>query len=99
MTNRYLEKIARRLHVKDEHLNKAKELVQGELIGRGVDAAKKQYHKHKKKHGHEKVAIALTLWECPKTGKRKWVAGDKAGPEGYVIVKKSYRNFNRVQSS
>lgn len=91
--NKYLEKIAARVRVKGKHLHKAKEIVQEELVERAVDAAKEHYHKHR--HGHEKKAIALTLYEDPKTGKTKWIPGTNPAPEGWIIKKKSYKKFNK----
>lgn len=89
--NKYLEKVAGRM--KSKHYHKAKEIIQGELIEHAMDKAK-EYH-HKRKKGHEKLAIALVLYKNPKTGKTKWVVGDNPPPEGWVVEKKSYKKFDK----
>jgi hypothetical protein len=90
--NRYLEKIARIRRLPHGERSKVRELVEGELSGRAVDAAK---HKRKKHKHLEKAAIALTLYECPVTQKRKWTVNGKEVPAGWVEVVKTYKKFDR----
>lgn len=90
--NKYLEKLARHLHVHKAERSKVRELIEGELSGRAVDAAKP---KHKKRKHLEKVAIALYMYRCPVTGRQKWVTKKEDAPEGYELVKETYKKFNK----
>lgn len=89
--NRYLEKIARKLHVHKAERSKVRELIEGELSGRAVDAATAK-KKHKPKH-LEKVAIALSLYEHPTTQQRRWIVNGKDVPVGWIEVTKTYKKF------
>lgn len=43
----------------------------------------------------EKAAIALTLYECPVTQKRKWTVNGEDVPAGWVEVAKTYKKRNK----
>lgn len=91
MSNRYLEKLAARIRIKGKHLHKAKELVQDELIERGIEVVKEHHKKYP--HSHEKTAIALSLYEHPTTQQRRWIVNGKDVPVGWIEVKKTYKKF------
>jgi hypothetical protein len=87
--NKYLEKIARLRHLKKVHKSEVREMIEGELSGRAVDAATlKKKHKH-----HEKKAVALALYQCPVTQMRRWYVNGEEVPAGWVEVKKTYKKF------
>lgn len=90
--NKYLEKIARIRRLPHGEKGKLREIVEGELSGRAVDAVTPK-KKHKKHKHLEKTAIALTLYECPVTQQRKWTVNGRDVPAGWVEVKKTYKKF------
>lgn len=92
VSNKYLEKIARMRRLPHGEKSKMRELIEGELSGRAVDAATPK--KRHKKHKHiEKAAIALTLYEHPVTQQRRWFVDGKEVPAGWVELKKTYKKF------
>lgn len=95
MANRYLEKVARIRHVaRHAQKSEVRELIEGELSGRAVDAVTPK--KRKKRTHLEKKAIALNLYQCPVTQKKRWFVNGEEVPSGWVELASTYKKFPKA---